>query len=138
MKYLNDGKPKTRDESWLEMAIYAGHWSLLGYGLWAVEEKSTGNFIGRIGLLNPEGWPGIEVAWTLTRSRWRQGFATEGAAAAIRYAFSTLELDHLVSLIDPGNVASIRVAERLGEQLEKEIEFRGKSICVYGIHRGGS
>ena len=135
MKYLNNGKPKTRDESWLEMAIYAGHWSLLGFGLWAIEEKVTGNFIGRIGLLNPEGWPGVEIAWTLMRSRWGQGFATEGARAAIQYAFSNLELDHLVSLIDPDNIASIRVAERLGEQLEKTLEFRGKSVCVYGIRR---
>src|SRR5262249_33272411 len=92
MKYLNAGKPKTREESWLEMAIYAGHWSLLGYGLWAIEEKTTGKFIGRIGLLNPEGWPGVEIAWTLTRSRWGHGFATEGASAAIQYAFSNLEM----------------------------------------------
>src|SRR6202167_6405884 len=70
MKYLGDGQPKGRAEAWLMMASYLGHWELRGYGLWAVEEKATGDFVGRIGLLNPEGWPGLEVAWTLARTSW--------------------------------------------------------------------
>ena len=81
MKYLGDGKPKARAETWLMMASYLGHWELRGFGLWAVEERATDEFIGRIGLLNPEGWPGLEVAWTLARDRWGKGFATEGAKA---------------------------------------------------------
>jgi RimJ/RimL family protein N-acetyltransferase len=135
MKYLGDGKPKTRAEAWLMMASYLGHWELRGYGLWAVEEKASGEFVGRIGLLNPEGWPGLEVAWTLARERWGNGFATEGAKAALDYAFSVLKLDHIISLIHPDNAASIRVALRLGEKLERQVELMGVMRSVYGIHR---
>jgi len=135
MKYLGDGKPKTRAEAWLMMASYLGHWELRGYGLWAVEEKASGEFIGRIGLLNPEGWPGLEVAWTLAHERWGNGFATEGAKAALDYAFSVLKLDHVISLIHPDNAASIRVALRLGEKPERQVELMGVMRSVYGIHR---
>jgi RimJ/RimL family protein N-acetyltransferase len=135
MKYLGDGKPRNRVETWQLMAGYLGHWDLRGYGLWAVEEKATGEFIGRIGLLNPEGWPGLEVAWTLARERWGNGFATEGAQAAIRYAFDVLKIDHLISIIHPDNAPSIRVALRVGERLERRIEFFGVERLVYGIAR---
>jgi len=54
-----------------------GHWTLRGYGTWAVERKSDGAFIGRVGLINPEGWPGLEVGWTLGKPYWGQGYATE-------------------------------------------------------------
>src|ERR1700756_5381710 len=56
--------------------------------------EGDGQVRGRIGLLNPEGWPGLEVAWTLARDRWGNGFATEGAKAALDYAFSVLKLEH--------------------------------------------
>jgi RimJ/RimL family protein N-acetyltransferase len=135
MRYLGDGKPRSRSETWVAMASYLGHWELRGYGLWAVEEKATGEFVGRIGLLNPEGWPGLEVAWTLARARWGNGFATEGAKAALDYAFSVLGLDHLISLIHPDNVASIRVALRIGEKLQGQAELFGVMRSVYAIDR---
>ena len=50
------------------MAVFVGHWALRGYGLWAAEERCTGKFVGRIGLWNPEGWPGLEVGWLLDRA----------------------------------------------------------------------
>jgi RimJ/RimL family protein N-acetyltransferase len=135
MKFLGDGRPKARAEMWLAMASYLGHWELRGYGLWAVEEKATGKFVGRIGLLNPEGWPGLEVAWTLARDRWGNGFATEGAKAALEYAFSVLKLEHVISLIHPDNAASIRVAMRIGEKLEGQAELFGAMRSVYGVRR---
>ena len=135
MRFLGDGKPRSRPETWVAMASYLGHWELRGYGLWAVEEKATGEFVGRIGLLNPEGWPGLEVAWTVARARWGNGFATEGAKAALDYAFSVLGLDHLISLIHPDNAASIRVALRIGEKLEGQAELFGVMRSVYGIDR---
>jgi RimJ/RimL family protein N-acetyltransferase len=137
MKYLGDGRPKSRAEAWLMMASYLGHWELRGYGLWAVEDKATGEFVGRIGLLNPEGWPGLEVAWTLARERWGKGFATEGAKAALEYSFSVLKLDHVISLIHPDNAPSIRVALRVGEKLEGQVELFGVMRSVYGIRRSG-
>jgi RimJ/RimL family protein N-acetyltransferase len=135
MRYLGDGRPKSRAESWLMMASYLGHWELRGYGLWAVEEKATRRFIGRIGLLNPEGWPGLEVAWTLARNRWGNGFATEGARAALDHAFSILKRDHVISLIHPDNFNSIRVAQRIGEKLEGQVPLMGVMRSIFGIRR---
>ena len=71
--------------------------------------------MGRIGLWNPKGWPGLEVGWLLARSRWGEGLATEGGRRALAWAFDMLAADHVISLIRPENVASIRVAEKLGE-----------------------
>src|ERR1700682_1145408 len=67
MKYLGDGKPKTRAEAWLMMASYLGHWELRGYGLWAVEEKASGEVVGRIGLFNTPGWAGVGGGWEVAR-----------------------------------------------------------------------
>ena len=90
---------------------------------------------GRIGLLNPEGWPGLEVAWTLARDRWGNGFATEGARAALEHAFSILKRDHVISLIHPDNFNSIRVAQRIGEKLEGQVPLIGVMRSIYGIRR---
>jgi RimJ/RimL family protein N-acetyltransferase len=72
--------------------------------------------VGRIGFMNPAGWPGFELGWTLGRESWGKGFATEGAQRALEYAFTEMNRDHVISLIAPDNVASIPVAERLGEK----------------------
>ena len=114
-----------------------GHWQLRGYGIWAVEERASGDLIGRIGLHNPEGWPGLEVGWLLARSRWGHGFATEGAAAAAAYAWRELGVDHLISLIDPANERSIRVARRLGEHPEGDVVLQGRPVSAYGMDRPG-
>ena len=134
MKYLG-GRTFDRLEAWRHMAFLVGHWQLRGYGHWAVEEKATGRFIGRIGFLNPEGWPGFEVGWTLARESWGKGYATEGARRALHYAFHDLDKYHVISLIHPENKNSIRVAERLGETLEGQTELLGHDVLIYGIDR---
>jgi RimJ/RimL family protein N-acetyltransferase len=134
MRYLT-GAPLSRPEAWRHMAFIVGHWHLLGYGMWAVEEKATGNFLGRIGFNNPEGWPAFELGWTLARRYWGRGYASEGARAALAHAFTAMGRDHVISLILPGNQSSIRVAERLGERLEGRAEVVGKECLVYGIGR---
>ncbi|HEX6369388.1 MAG TPA: GNAT family N-acetyltransferase [Longimicrobium sp.] len=136
-RYLSDGRPLSRAEAWRQMAFIVGHWQLKGFGLWALEEKSSGALIGRAGLLHPEGWPGFEVGWTLGRAWWGKGYATEAAREALRYAFEELDRDHVISLIRPENHPSIRVAERLGERLEGEVEFFGGRTLIYGMDRPG-
>lgn len=121
MRFL--GGPMTRGNAWRTMATTLGHWALKGYGMWAVERKSDGALMGRVGLLQPEGWTGLEVGWTLGRAYWGQGYATEAAAASMRYAFMTRPDDRVVSNIDAGNVASQAVAKRLGEQKGPEAEL---------------
>lgn len=134
-RYLGDGQTLTRAEAWRQMAFIVGHWHLRGYGLWAVEEKASGALVGRIGFLNPEGWPGFEIGWTLGRKYWGKGYATEGARRALRYAFTELDHEHVISLIHPDNQPSIRVAERLSEKLEGRTELFDHEILIYGISR---
>jgi RimJ/RimL family protein N-acetyltransferase len=136
MRYLGAGKTLTRHEAWRSMAFFIGHWQLRGYSHWAVEEKATGAMIGRIGFLNPEGWPGFEIGWTLARHAWGKGYATEGAQAALQYAFGSLDQRHVISLIHPDNTPSMKVAERIGETLEGKTRLLDEwDVLVYGIHR---
>src|SRR5438477_5628914 len=135
MRYIGDGQPLARPMAWRNLAQMVGHWSLRGYGLWAAEERSSGVLVGRIGFWNPDGWPGFELGWLLRRSFWGRGYATEGARAALRYAFTELTQPRVISLIHPENAASIRVAQRLGERLLGPTEVMGKSALVYRITR---
>lgn len=133
MKFL--GGTLNREQAWRWMAASAGHWMLRGFGTWAVEERETGVLVGRVGLQQPEGWPEVEVAWTIERSRWGRGYAPEAALASLDYGFRELELAHVISLIDPANTASIRVAEKIGEQFEGRTDFKGMQVSLYGIRR---
>jgi RimJ/RimL family protein N-acetyltransferase len=131
VRYLS-GEPMSRSESWRQMASIVGHWVLRGFGYWAVTRKSDGAFIGRVGLQNPEGWPGLELGWTLGKEYWGRGYATEAATAAMAYGFLTQSTDRLISLIDPRNVASQAVATRLGETRGESavIPFQGKTFTA--------
>jgi RimJ/RimL family protein N-acetyltransferase len=134
-RYLGDGSPLDRFGAWRSLAFNVGHWALRGYGMWAVEEKASGRLVGRVGAFYPEGWPDFEVGWALARDCWGKGYATESARCALAYAFTELGRDHVISLIHPANVASIRVAERIGERLERTSELFGRRVLIYGIDR---
>jgi RimJ/RimL family protein N-acetyltransferase len=134
MRYLLSG-PMDRSEAWRNLAMVVGHWGLRGFGLWAVEERDSGAMVGRVGCWQPEGWPGLELAWTLRRPYWGRGYATEAARAALDVAFSALGQNHVISMIHPENSPSIRVAQRLRMRLEGRTEFLGLSVLVYGIRR---
>ncbi len=131
MRHLADGRPLSRFEAWRQMAVFAGHWALKGFGVWAVEERATGAFVGRIGCFEPEGWPGFEIAYTLARPAWGNGYAREGAAASLRYAREVLRRDPILSVIRPANAASIRVARSLGATRIGEVEFFGAPADLY-------
>jgi len=136
LRYLGGGpEPWDRGRSWRHMAFLMGHWQLGEAGMWAVEHKEAGAFIGMIGFAAPEGWPGFELAWTLARRWWGHGYATEGAREALAYAFTALEKDRVISLIYPENRASIRVAERIGERLQGRIHHFGREMLCYGLDR---
>ena len=137
-RYLGDGRTLTREDAWRQLALFAGHWVLRGFGLWAVEELATGTFVGRIGCFEPEGWPGLELAYTLARHAWGRGYAREGARAALAYARERLGRADVISLIRPANVASIRVAEALGAVRDGEMEFFGAPALIYRYQRPGA
>lgn len=133
MRFL--GPTLNRHDAWRSMATVLGHWQLRGYGLWAVEEKASGALVGRIGCWKPEGWPELEIGWTLARAFWGRGYATEAAAASRDFAFRELGATHVISLIDRRNLASIRVAERIGETFEREVKVNGNDVLQYGVAR---
>jgi len=119
-----DGKPVV-DEfvGWRNAAIMAGHWALHGFGLFVVEEKQSGRYVGRVGPWFPAGWPGFEVGWGIAKSFRGKGYAVEAAVVAIDWTFATFEIDKIIHIIRPENAASQKVAQRLGATIERQIEL---------------
>jgi RimJ/RimL family protein N-acetyltransferase len=130
-RFLGVGAALSREDAWRQMAMILGHWVLRGFGLWAVEEQSTGRLLGRIGCHYPEGFPGFEIGYTLGRQAWGHGYAREGAAAALAYARDVLRQPQIVSVIRPDNVRSIRVAESLGAVAAETVQFFGAPSVLY-------
>jgi RimJ/RimL family protein N-acetyltransferase len=116
--YLNEGVPYTREESERQSDRFAAHWATHGYGLCAVELRSTGEIIGFVGIAHPGWFPDyaheVEAGWRLNSAHWGHGYATEAARTCVDLGFSELGLDRIISLIDPRNAPSIAVARRLG------------------------
>ena len=110
------GGPQPRSTAWRGFCSMAGAWSLYGYAMFSVIEKASGRWIGRLGPWKPEGWPGAEVGWGLVREAWGQGYATEGAARAMDWAFDHLGWTDIIHCIDPQNGPSQAVARRLGSR----------------------
>ncbi len=108
-------QPMDRQTAWRAMATFIGHWALRGHGMFVIEERATGAFLGRAGPWAPEGWVGFEIGWALTPAAWGFGYATEAARAAGDWAFAAFDLPEVVSLIHVDNVRSQAVARRLGE-----------------------
>lgn len=137
MRFLSaDGAVLSRADAWRQMAMLLGHWQLRGYGMWALEELSTGSFVGRLGLHFPEGWPDREIGWALARGFWGQGLATEAAQAVVEHAFCDLGWSHLISLIMTDNKRSMGVAERLGAKVAGTYPLHGLPHHVYRLEAG--
>ncbi len=112
------GGPLRRDEVWRNLAARLGHWILRGYGFWAVDEKATGAYCGRVGLWFPDGWPEREIGWTLMGHAEGRGIAHEAAFRVRDYAYGALGWTTAISLIAPDNERSKKLARRLGATLD--------------------
>jgi RimJ/RimL family protein N-acetyltransferase len=130
-RWVGDGQPLDRMNAWRSMAMLLGHWQLRGFGMWAVERRDDGNFLGRVGLMQPEGWPDIELGWMLGREHRHQGYATEAGAAVLQFAWQHLRRPRVISLVREGNDASDGVAQRLKGELIDNIDFLGAATRVY-------
>ena len=120
-RYIPDA-PKTLDEARKELEWHKnGHPRNPDLGLWATIHKGTGRLIGRCGLLpwTIEGQEEVEVAYTIARDFWGQGLATEAAQGIVRHAFERLNITRLICVIEPENIASMKVAEKIGMTFEK-------------------
>ena len=137
LKYVLGGVPPGGgvEMAWRNIAMLIGHWHLRGFGPWIVVEKSSGEVVGRVGLWQPAGWPGCELNW-LVRSAWgNRGLGTEAASEALRWAFQQPQIDRVISLIQPDNVKSIRIAEKIGETHTGEHRIAGTVLHEYSATR---
>jgi len=108
------GGVQVRPTAWRSFAAMTGSWVLLGFGFFSVIEKASGQWIGFLGTIRPEGWPGTEVGYALIPDAWGKGYAVEGSVAVMDWAFSSLGWTDIIHTINPDNLASQAVARRLG------------------------
>lgn len=130
------GVPQDRQAVWFRLLRYAGMWTLLGFGMWVIEDRETGAFLGEAGLMRAErGVPELtdvpEAGWVLAPGAWGRGVAGEAMAAVTGWADQTLDAPSIRCIIDPGNVASIQVAQRLGFSPLTDVDMGGNPIRVF-------
>lgn len=130
------GSPQDAQAVWFRLLRYAGMWSLLGYGMWVMEDRATGVFLGEAGLLSAaRGLPELdsvpEAGWVLGRQGWGRGIATEAMAAILHWADAQLDVPAIRCIIEPDHGASIRVAEKLGFVSLGDRMLGGKPIRLF-------
>jgi RimJ/RimL family protein N-acetyltransferase len=131
------GRPFTEEEVWAKVLRYAGLWSLLGYGYWVVREKSSGRFVGEVGLadfrrdVTPSFQGAPESGWALSPWAWGKGFATEALGATLHWLEREKATPRTVCMIDPTHVASARVAEKCGYRLWQIARYKGSDCHLF-------
>jgi RimJ/RimL family protein N-acetyltransferase len=137
MRHLGGVQPRT--VAWRNFAFTVGSWHLQGYCGFSVIEKASGNLVGRVGPLQPEGWPGTEVGWTLASAFWGRGYAIEAATAAIDWAFDHLRWSEVIHCIGADNAASIAVATKLGSRKLRTVQmpapYEKMTVDIWGQSR---
>jgi RimJ/RimL family protein N-acetyltransferase len=135
IRYI-DVAPNTREQSFGRMLRNAGHWSMLGFGSWLVEEKATGDFVGEVGMfdyrreITPPLGETPEIGWILSPAKHGHGYATEAVQALFAWGREKFRANELCCLIDPQNGASLRVAQKAGFTLSHQSTYRGQTILV--------
>jgi RimJ/RimL family protein N-acetyltransferase len=141
VRFIGDGGTATLAEVEEGIEQWLERWESWGMSLFSLERREDGRVLGRAGFLlwDPETWEvggdETELGWLLAREHWGQGYATEAALALRDWAFDERGLGRLISLINPANVRSIGVAERVGERYERDVEVGGKPGRLYSIER---
>ncbi|MEL7254717.1 MAG: GNAT family N-acetyltransferase [Pseudomonadota bacterium] len=130
-------RPQTEAEVWFRLLRYAGHWSLLGYGYWAVIERASGRFMGEVGFADYKreieppmtGLP--EAGWVMARAAHGQGIAKEAMKAALDWCDEHVDAPGTWAMITPENAASVRLAEKLGFGQTRTGMFNGKARLIF-------
>ena len=131
------GVPSTESRTWGRLLTYVGHWALMGFGYWAVEDKATGEFIGEIGFADfkRDVQPSIagipEVGWAFVSQSHGKGFATEALSAVVAWSDRHFSDKRTVCIIDPGNLASLRVAEKCGYRKYADTAYNGSLNMIF-------
>jgi RimJ/RimL family protein N-acetyltransferase len=135
LRYFPPTDPPARDRVQRMISGLLKHWEERGYGLWAVESKSSGEFIGRCGLQFLPDTGEVEVDFILGREFWGRGFATEAARASLRYGFDELGLERVIGIVHLDNQASQRVLEKLAMERVEQKQFFGMECYRYAVER---
>lgn len=114
MQHLGGVQPPA--VAWRTLATITGSWQLLGYSMFSVLEKDSGQWVGRVGPWQPQGWPGTEVGWGIRADRWGHGYAAEAARICVDWAFDVLGWEEVIHVIAPADQASKTIAAQLGSQ----------------------
>lgn len=130
-----------RRMAWRLFGSGMGQWVLDGAGWWMLELRATKEPVGMVGAFFRESPPGaprgdLELGWSVFRRHWGQGFATEGATAALAFGFDKLAVKRALAHIDASNIASIRVSAHLGMHYETDVDFYGEVTGRYAIETG--
>ncbi|UVC09356.1 GNAT family N-acetyltransferase [Rhizobium sp. TH2] len=139
MQFIGNGSTRTAEQAGRSIASFEREWDEKGYGLFAVEEKRTGDLIGFTGLSRPdflpEILPSIEIGWRFSRPSWGKGHASEAAAAALSFGVTELGISDIVSICQIGNRASVRIMQKLGMVFDRETidPTCGREIEVYRL-----
>ena len=124
---------------WRMLTSVAGAWSLYGFHMFSVIEKSSGKWIGRIGPLHPHGWPDREVGWGLLTEAQGKGYAREAAIASMDFACDVLDWDAIIHTINPGNQPSAKLAQTLGSSVLRQARlpdpYADQVVDVWGQTR---
>ena len=131
------GRPFSGEEVWARLIRYVGHWALMGFGFWLIEEKSTASFAGELGFANfkreiePPLGNTPELGWALATRVHGKGYATEAVRAALSWGDARLDAAQTVCLIHPENLASIRVAHKCGYRQLNQTTYRGEPTILF-------
>lgn len=118
-------------EVWRRMASYLGHWAMRGFGFFALEEKSSGRYIGYAGPWYPHGWPEPEIGWGLMAEARGNGYAREAALRARAFVYEDLGWETAISFVDDQNIASAKVAQAMGAQADGQTLLFGTPATIY-------
>lgn len=137
VRHIGTGIPGDLAVAWRNVAIMIGHWQMLGFGPWIITDRQNGEILGRVGMWDSAGGPGVELGWMLRREAWGNGYATEAARAALDWGWAHTRYDYVISEIHLTNAPSIRIAEKLGGTLDRTWEVDGATKVTYGYRRPG-
>jgi ribosomal-protein-alanine N-acetyltransferase len=135
LRYFPDSTPPSPRETQNSIARRLEHWAKYGYGRWAVVTPEDGLLVGWNGLDYLSDFDEAEVTYLLSTRVWGRGYASEAARAAVRFAFGSVGLDHIMSMASPDNIASNRVLQKCGLRFAEHITVEGKPMLRYRLQR---
>ena len=133
MRFIGDGKPRTREDSGERLRRALRHWREHGFGLWALLDKDKGCFMGGCGVGYFREMPDAELGYALARSHWGRGLASEAVTQVLRHAFEVLDLPRVIGVVQVGNVASQHILLKAGMTLQQAYQSEGKEALLYAV-----